>query len=101
MPRNAPHYPQPQQSLRFSPLTSASRRQCVAFVGAGFTAPLTQLTWKSLLSELLEQTARPKLLEKEQAARYEDLKAKLVPERPSAEDYALVAQVFDACHCVV
>jgi hypothetical protein len=65
-------------------------RQCVAFVGAGFSKPLTNLDWKTLLVQLLDnfEKSHPAL-----AARCEDLKAKLV--RPSAEDYALVGQEIE------
>lgn len=66
-------------------------KQCIAFVGAGFTAPITQLTWKSLLIRMLQESTdffRANGLE----GRYEELLERLKPERPSAEDYALVAQ---------
>ena len=66
-------------------------KQCIAFVGAGFTAPITQLTWKSLLIKMLEESVaffRTNDLE----GRYEELMERLKPNSPSAEDYALVAQ---------
>jgi hypothetical protein len=67
-------------------------KQCIAFVGAGFTAPITSLTWKSLLSQMLEQKAYPNFLRKNLVERYSALQQKLAKERPTVEDFSLVAQ---------
>ena len=66
-------------------------KQCIAFVGAGFTAPITSLTWKSLLIQMLQESADI-FSKNELGTRYEELHAMLKPQRPSNEDFALVAQ---------
>ena len=69
-------------------------KQCIAFVGAGFTAPITQLTWKSLLTQMLEEQARAQFEAKgaEGAQRYNVLLQKLKQDSPTAGDFLLVAQ---------
>jgi hypothetical protein len=66
--------------------------QCIAFVGAGFTAPMTSLTWKSLLTQMLEQQAQQVFAAKNLLERYSVLQQKLAQDRPSVEDFTLVAQ---------
>ena len=67
-------------------------KQCIAFVGAGFTAPITQLTWKSLLTQMLEEQARAQFEAKGLAQRYNVLLQKLKQDSPTAGDFLLVAQ---------
>jgi hypothetical protein len=62
-------------------------KQCIAFVGAGFTKPITGLDWKILLTKMLNESKgsfRDEL--------HRELLERLKHDRPSAEDYALVAQ---------
>lgn len=62
-------------------------KQCIAFVGAGFTKPITGLDWKSLLISMLNES---KGSFKDEL--HQELMERLKHDRPSAEDYALVAQ---------
>ena len=67
-------------------------RQCVAFVGAGFSKPITNLDWKTLLFNLIDHF---KKTHKELADRCEDLTGKLERPAPSAEDFGLVGQEIE------
>ncbi len=64
-------------------------RQCVAFVGTGFSKPITKLDWKELLFNLLDHFK----IHPELAKRCEELKVKLGRGLP--EDFTFVAQVIE------
>ena len=87
--RQIPKISRPEPQTTTNETLIFLRRQCVAFVGAGFSKPITKVDWKILLFNLIDEFKSLPAL----AARCKDLKDKL--KQPTAEDYALVAQEIE------
>ncbi len=91
--RQIPKISRPEPQTTTNETLIFLRRQCVAFVGAGFSKPITKVDWKGLLFNLLAHFCTDPYTHPELAKRCEDLKEKLG--RGQAEDFTFVAQVIE------